>query len=876
MDRKLAMTSGRSLLATTTRAAAAPVFALLFVAGCGGDDTTGPGDDDTGPSVSISSPSDGAAFVEGSTVVFEGTAEDDEDGTLSGDAYTWESDRDGELNTGPTFATDALSVGTHTVTLTATDDAGNSGSASVDVTVEENEPPSASIESPPDDTVYGEGAPVDLEGSATDPQSGDLTGSALTWSSDRDGTIGTGEQDTTFELSAATHVIELVARDPQGLADTVTVSITVEENGQPTAAIDAPADGAAFEEGQSITFEGSGSDPEDGQLTGSSLEWTSDVDGAFGPGETVTTSSLSAGTHTIVLTATDSRSAPASDTVEIDVNGDPEASIAQPSTESIFAEGDAVTLEGSASDPTEGSLSGASLEWSSDRDGTLGTGSTVTTSSLSGGPHTITLTATDSDGNTGSASVPILVESPGFDIRLRFVDEFSESERATIEAAVEPWEAAITGDVSPVFLSTSLAEDCGLAKRGVDDLAIGVEIDDLQGNALAQAGPRAARVDASGDFTTPICGIVTIDSESLDDPQLERIVVHEVGHVLGIGIDPLVGWGSNTTDLSTFDPSFEGPAAESAFDGLGGEAHLSNGVPLANQGGGGTAGAHWREGNLENELMTGFINSGVDNPLSRLSLAALEDIGYEVDLAQADSYELPMPQIAIWEAEADATLSRPASSGENFGVPPGSPLDSAIVAGANNGTWTADPDGERFTGLLRLDAASSLPAGVTVDAVRLVLQVADVDSESPGKDIEVVPVTDAWDEGTVAWDSNLGFGTSVRTFPHDSASGALELSSSALTDLATDWADGMTANHGVAFRAPDAGADPNFSIGFVSRHLLAPLTHPRIEVVAGTGAAVGPALRRAGEPIPLGDDVRKGKIYGVDRSGQVMRVVEIR
>lgn len=873
------MTPGRSLPESATRRIVGASLAVLLTAGCGGDDTTGPGSDTGAPSVSITSPSDGATFVEGGTVVFEGTAEDDEDGTLSGDAYTWESDRDGVLNTGPTFATDALSAGAHTITLTATDDAGNSGSSSVDITVEENDPPSASIASPTDDTVYGEGAPVDLEGSATDPQSGDLTGSALTWSSDRDGTIGTGERVTTFDLSVATHTLELVAEDPQGLADTATVSITVEENGQPTATIDAPSDGAAFEEGQSVTFEGSGSDPEDGQLTGGSLEWSSDIDARFGSGETVTTSSLSAGTHTIVLTATDSRSAPTSDSIQIDVNGDPEASISRPSAESIFDEGDAVTLEGSASDPTEGSLSGASLEWSSDRDGTLGTGGTVTTSSLSGGPHTITLTATDSDGNTGSASVRILVESPGFDVRLRFVDDFSESEQATIEAAVGPWEAAITGDLAPFFPSAQNADDCSTGTHGIDDLVVVVFLEDIdgEGGVLAQAAPCLARVNSSGEFTTAISGRVFVDRADLDNPQLEEIATHEVGHVLGIGVGGLVGWGSNTVDLGTFDPSFTGPAAESAFDDLGGEAHLSNGVPLANQGGGGTAGAHWREDNLQTELMTGFINSGVDNPLSRLSLAALDDIGYDVDLSQADSYTLPMPQTAVWEAEADATLSRPASSGENFGVPPGSPLDTAIVAGANNGTWTEDPDGERFTGLLRLDAASSLPTGVTVDTVSLLLQVADVDSESPGKDIEVVPVTDPWDEGTVTWDARPGFGTSVRTFPHDSVdSGALELSSSALTDLAVDWADGTTPNHGMAFRAPDAGADPNFSVGFVSRHLLPPLTRPRIEVVAGTGGAVGPALRTAGEPVPLGDDVRKGRIYGLDRTGQVVRVVEIR
>ena len=45
-------------------------------------------------------------------------------------------------------------------------------------------------------------------------------------------------------------------------------------------------------------------------------------------------------------------------------------------------------------------------------------------------------------------------------------------------------------------------------------------------------------------------------------------------------------------------------------------------------GGSGTAGGHWRETTFKTELMTGFLNSGVKNPLSRLSVGTLQDMGY--------------------------------------------------------------------------------------------------------------------------------------------------------------------------------------------------------------------------------------------------------
>jgi hypothetical protein len=73
----------------------------------------------------------------------------------------------------------------------------------------------------------------------------------------------------------------------------------------PTAEISAPA-GTYFKEGENITFSGSGTDDEDGDLNGGSLVWTSNIDGTLGTGSTVITNALAAGDHEITLAATDS------------------------------------------------------------------------------------------------------------------------------------------------------------------------------------------------------------------------------------------------------------------------------------------------------------------------------------------------------------------------------------------------------------------------------------------------------------------------------------------------------------------------------------------------------------------------------------------
>ena len=70
--------------------------------------------------------------------------------------------------------------------------------------------------------------------------------------------------------------------------------------------------------------------------------------------------------------------------------------------------GQAVTFAGTAVDAEDGNLSDG-LAWTSDRDGALGTGASITRSDLSLGAHVITASATDSGGRTGSDQIDLAV-----------------------------------------------------------------------------------------------------------------------------------------------------------------------------------------------------------------------------------------------------------------------------------------------------------------------------------------------------------------------------------------------------------------------------------------------------------------------------------
>ncbi len=86
----------------------------------------------------------------------------------------------------------------------------------------------------------------------------------------------------------------------------------------PTVSITGPANGATFSSGSSISFSGTATDAEDGDLS-ANLSWTSDLDGPIGSGADFS-ATLNDGTHTITASVTDSGGNTSSDSVTVTVS----------------------------------------------------------------------------------------------------------------------------------------------------------------------------------------------------------------------------------------------------------------------------------------------------------------------------------------------------------------------------------------------------------------------------------------------------------------------------------------------------------------------------------------------------------------------------
>ncbi|MEA2063410.1 MAG: YncE family protein [Gemmatimonadota bacterium] len=258
------------------------------------------------PVATIIFPAEGASFAVGTPVLFAGSGADPEEGNLPADRLMWYSSVSGLIGAGDYLLRGDLPEGGHRVVLLAVDEQGLTGSAEVDIRIEPggNQSPGVTITSPGSGAVFALGRHISFTGTASDPEDGVLPGSALSWSSDIDGVLGTGASLLTDALSAGIHLVVLRAADSHGAGGFDSVSISVSH--PPEVTINSPVDGFSYPIGTPIEFAGSAHDPEEGVVPPGALFWRSSmVDGPIGTGASFVLRTLGLGLHRIILVAHD-------------------------------------------------------------------------------------------------------------------------------------------------------------------------------------------------------------------------------------------------------------------------------------------------------------------------------------------------------------------------------------------------------------------------------------------------------------------------------------------------------------------------------------------------------------------------------------------
>ena len=292
------------------------------------------------PTVQLLRPTADGVYYADQLITFEGLLSDAEDSPEDLDAF-WESNIDGVLSsvdsvpnsTGQVLGYGNLSEGQHAVELHVEDTTGKEAVETVIIDVgPPNSAPLCEIVTPPDGSAGPEGDVVTFTGLTSDVDvSSDWL--AVTWSSDKDGELGSVTPDSSgniifsyADLTVNTHTISLQVADEVGATCTALTTFTV--GTPPSVSIDSPSDGAVVSEGDIVSFIATVSDAQD-QSDEVALDWVMNgisisTQGATSSGTaTFSDSALTFGSYNLVATATDTDGLTDSDQINFTINGVP-------------------------------------------------------------------------------------------------------------------------------------------------------------------------------------------------------------------------------------------------------------------------------------------------------------------------------------------------------------------------------------------------------------------------------------------------------------------------------------------------------------------------------------------------------------------------
>ena len=251
------------------------------------------------------------------------------------------------------------------------------------------------------------------------------------------------------------------------------------------------------------------------------------------------------------------------------------------------------------------------------------------------------------NGITTEFTASVLVSS--FEIEVRYLGvQPTPRQRVLIDSAIVRWRSVIAGN-SGTSRIVAAQGACGrdwlpAIDTTISNLLIFAQIAPIDGADGVLGNASACAFHATFGLTA--LGTMIFDSEDLDRldiaGQATDLITHEIGHVIGFGTLWAARGLLDTTVAS--DPVFTGQNALTQFLLVGGGGYAGRAVPIANDEGVITGLIHWREAVFGNELMSGFLNPG-GNPLSRVTVGSLADIGYLVNYAGAESYSLMSPLI---------------------------------------------------------------------------------------------------------------------------------------------------------------------------------------------------------------------------------------
>ena len=275
--------------------------------------------------------------------------------------------------------------------------------------------------------------------------------------------------------------------------------------------------------------------------------------------------------------------------------------------------------------------------------------------------------------------------STSVDYHETYPNDVIELTNTIINHAVDKWRSVITEKVFSnkdsdlnlklKFNDTDPSQPLLLGSASVTPYRDGYYYYDENNNNQYDPGE-----EIEGDLDVADNGKIMVFRGTLDffrgtwTPQLSEIknngktqayytILHEIGHILGIGLIWETDYHqfTETVGNTKWYTGIHGNNEYKAIVDPDGSKNIQK-IPIENDGGDGTADGHIEEGyipgltnnnrryegsgfvhpGLEHELMTGWAESStIPEPLSRVTVGLLQDLGYTVNYDAADEYTLP-------------------------------------------------------------------------------------------------------------------------------------------------------------------------------------------------------------------------------------------
>ena len=393
----------------------------------------------TPPQLTLKSPVATRPFAPSEQIRFRVSVTDDLDSPFDPANVTWTSNVDGLFATGLDFVSEGLSIGTHEITVIATDQDGMSDEESFTISIEDAAGYVNIRTTSP--LVVNEFIPFRLEGFGFDPDDGFFPDENLSWTSDLDGFLGNGQFVELPTASPGNHIVTLEGVDFTGATLTTSMTLEVIKNEPPSIEITSPLSGQIFTNGDFINFSANVTDENWGVK---SVTW-SDQNNTFERSikDFGSNNLLPVGDHILTLTAEDFRGAIASKQVAITILNNPPEITLQSSAKNRYEFGELFEIATEVSDFEDGKLTGLNLQWMFVDGGIAGYDTLYQSRELAAGNYQIFLIATDSNGaSTYSDTVSITVDTeklpPTIDILSPVTfSTFDDQESITLHAQAQ-------------------------------------------------------------------------------------------------------------------------------------------------------------------------------------------------------------------------------------------------------------------------------------------------------------------------------------------------------------------------------------------------------------------------------------------------------